>query len=79
VARVCTGSIDITPSAHSSHEGPVDAFPPIVVRFALLKDSNWHVEGGESRQLGVVKVNRYGFWRIPPRRISTVGIVPKVP
>jgi hypothetical protein len=38
----------VTPSAHSSHEGPVDAF-------ASLKDSNWHVEGGESRQLlGVV-------------------------
>jgi hypothetical protein len=25
-----------------------------VVRFALLKDSNWHIEGGESRQLGVI-------------------------
>jgi hypothetical protein len=45
----------VTPSAHSSHEGPVDAFPPFVARFASLKDSNWHVEGGESRQLlGVV-------------------------
>jgi hypothetical protein len=51
---VRTRSIDVTPSAHSSHEGPVDAFPPFVARFASLKDSNWHVEGGESRQLGVV-------------------------
>jgi hypothetical protein len=49
------GHFRVTPSAHSSHEGPVDAFPPFVARFASLKDSNWHVEGGESRQLlGVV-------------------------
>jgi hypothetical protein len=36
------GHFRVTPSAHSSHEGPVVAFPPFV---ASLKDSNWHVEG----------------------------------
>ena len=50
-------------------KGQLKHFPPFVVRFASLKDSNWHVEGGESRQLGVV--NKFYLILLRPRTAAT--------